>query len=84
MGGETAPGVEPRASAFAAELLVPRRAVRACWSHAPDVASAHKTLQRRYGASAEVVAWQIRRTDVTLSEAESTYLRQFVSNPHRF
>jgi len=84
LGGATAPGIEPRARAFAAELLLPRTAARKACAAAADIPLAHRRLAKRFRASREIVAWQIRNSGVPLSPADCTYLRGFVSNPDRF
>jgi len=84
IGGNAAPGIEARANAFAAELLVPREAVLDAHIALQDVPALHRSLQRRFDASAEVVAWQIRNAGLSLDSQARLYLRRFVSRPDRF
>ncbi len=83
VGGNVARAVEQRARAAAAELLVPRRTAGAAFaSGRPDEVLTE--LCRRYGASEELVAWQVRNSDLSVSETTWAFLRGKVSGSHRF
>jgi Zn-dependent peptidase ImmA (M78 family) len=84
LGGAAPPGVERRARAFAAELLVPTAAVQRAWADHPDCQGIFGRLQRRFHASAEIVAWQMRNSIEGLTHTDRSYLRAFVSQPQRF
>lgn len=74
---------ESRANAFAAELLAPQAVVGPALS-GDDFEAAFDDLRSRFGASAELVAWQARNSGEWLSPAALDYLNQFVSHPERF
>lgn len=84
LGGSEAPGVEARARAFAAEFLLPRIQAGALMSRTGDPLKALRSLQQRFGVSAELVAWQARNSDAPLSEDVVEILRSRVSQPDRF
>lgn len=69
VGGRAPRLTEARANAFAAELLLPREAIR---HHARDAALDAKSclaLFRRYGVSRQLGGWQVRNSDVPVSAA---------------
>jgi Zn-dependent peptidase ImmA (M78 family) len=85
VGGHVPVRLEQRARAFAAELLVPRR-IAGAW-FAETSRRPHAILQAlvdRFGASQEVVAWQARNSDITLSPEARGFLRTKVSRPDLF
>jgi Zn-dependent peptidase ImmA (M78 family) len=77
---------EVRARAFAAALLLPKRLASAEWSQTSDggLKGLVRSLQKRLGVSAEIVAWQLRNSAVALSADEVAYLRGLVSAPNEF
>lgn len=84
MGGRAVGSTEERARAFAAQLLLPKEEAGQTLAGAIDPARAVSALQRRYGVSQEIVAWQARNSDIQLSAEVHAVLRRFVSRPWRF
>src|SRR6266567_4777978 len=84
MGGRAVGSTEERARAFAAQLLLPKEEAGRAFASTTDPARTVRVLQRRYGASQEVVAWQARNSDIQLSAEVHDVLRRFVSRPWRF
>jgi len=84
MGGRAVGTTEERARAFAAQLLLPKEEAGQALASATDPAHTVRSLQRRYGVSQEIVAWQARNSDIQLSAEVHAVLRQFVSRPWRF
>lgn len=82
--------LEKRANAFAAELLLPRRIAgdraRDAREHGRSVDKLIRNLCTSYGVSRELMAWQVRRSDVysTLPKHWQRTLRGKVSNPADF
>jgi hypothetical protein len=58
-GGSTPAHLEKRARAFAAELLLPRSVVARVVARSRSLDSAAKAMQRKYGVSRQLLAWQI-------------------------
>lgn len=84
MGGRAVGTTEERARAFAAQLLLPKEEAGRALASTTDPARTVRSLQRRYGVSQEIVAWQARNSDIQLSAEVHAVLRQFVSRPWRF
>ncbi len=84
MGGRAVGTTEERARAFAAQLLLPKEEAGQALASTTDPAHTVRSLQRRYGVSKEIVAWQARNSDIQLSAEVHDVLRQFVSRPWRF
>lgn len=87
LGGKVDPLVEQRARAFAVEILLPKSVAGARLSNAAEVREVRTlvaSLANRYGVSHEVVAWQVRNSDVPLHADIIEYLRTLVSYPDRF
>jgi Zn-dependent peptidase ImmA (M78 family) len=84
MGGRAVGTTEERARAFAAQLLLPKEEAGRALASTTDPARTVRSLQRRYGVSQEIVAWQARNSDIQLSAEVHDVLRQFVSRPWRF
>ncbi|MFW5920855.1 MAG: ImmA/IrrE family metallo-endopeptidase [Polyangiales bacterium] len=85
-GGRVPVDVEPRARAFAVELLLPQVVAAEEIGAAPKAQLEHtvKRLSTRYRVSREVVAWQARNSGTPLPEGHMAYLRTLVSEPNRF
>lgn len=81
--GQLGDPVEARARAFAAELLVPQTVVSSAFAQGAPRAVLKK-LQKRYGASAEMIAWQARNSTEPLSAEAYTFLKEQVSRPQLF
>jgi Zn-dependent peptidase ImmA (M78 family) len=84
LGGRTGEHVEKRARAFVAELLLPRHIAGEALSATGDSDGAVRSLRSRFGVSSELVAWQVRNSNVTLPPQMWRYLRSLVSRPSRF
>jgi Zn-dependent peptidase ImmA (M78 family) len=84
LGGRTPQRAEARASAFAAELLLPRAVAREEFRAAPGAEAAVRRMTGRYKVSRELVAWQIKNSGEVLTRDEHAYLRKLVSEPARF
>lgn len=84
MGGRAIASTEERARAFAAQLLLPKEEAGRALDEASDPERAVRALQRRYGVSQEIVAWQARNSNIQLSANVHAVLRRFVSQPWRF
>ena len=84
LGGRAAGNTEERARAFAAQLLLPKEEAGRALADTTDPAQTVRILQRRYGVSREIVAWQARNSDIHLSSEVHAALRSFVSRPWRF
>jgi Zn-dependent peptidase ImmA (M78 family) len=84
LGGRAAGNTEERARAFAAQLLLPKEEAGRAFSDTTDPAQTVRVLQRRYGVSREIVAWQARNSDIHLSAEVRDTLRSFVSRPRQF
>ncbi|HTQ43000.1 MAG TPA: ImmA/IrrE family metallo-endopeptidase [Polyangiaceae bacterium] len=77
LGGRAPLEAEQRANAFAAELVLPR-AVAGAALRGADVKSSVASLERAYGASAQIIAWQAIRSGHPLSKAVVAHLRALV------
>ncbi len=85
LGGRTAKHSEQRARAFAAEFLMPRELAGSEFlKFLGDDASAVKFLCSRFGVSSELLAWQVRNSDVAPTPTSWTYLASLVRNPSVF
>lgn len=84
MGGTIRPGVEKRANAFAAELLVPMAAIVAKRNTGAGIEDVVKQLATEYAVSYETIAWHIRNSSIQLDRAEVAYLKTLVTRPDRF
>lgn len=87
LGGRVSDRIEARAKSFAAELLLPREVAGRLMREAEaegDLSVGMARLTSRYGVSQEVVAWQVRNSEVWVSAATCRYLRTKVSQPWRF
>jgi Zn-dependent peptidase ImmA (M78 family) len=84
LGGRAAGNTEERARAFAAQLLLPKEEAGRALADTSDPAQTVRILQRPYGVSQEIVAWQARNSDIHLSAEVHVVLRSFVSRPWRF
>jgi len=85
LGGRVADTVEARARAFGAEFLLPRDVAKRAYLEAPDDAEqVLKTLCERFLVSREVAAWQVRNSDVALTERGRAVLRRYVKVPGKF
>jgi Zn-dependent peptidase ImmA (M78 family) len=76
--------VESRARAFAAELLVPSTVAVDAFAQNRNPARVLKRLCRKFNASAEVVAWQVRNSGTPLDKTTRAFLRGKVSRPEAF
>jgi Zn-dependent peptidase ImmA (M78 family) len=76
--------IEARANAFAAEFLLPRDEAAAAVRHYTEVGEAVRELGQKYRVSHELAAWQIRNSNLSLSEEQVEQLRPLVSDPSRF
>ena len=84
MGGRAVGSTEERARAFAAQLLLPKEVAGQALASTTDPAQTVRILQRRYGVSQEIVAWQARNSGIQLSAEVRAVLRGFVSRPWMF
>ena len=85
LGGAASPVAEARARAFAAEFLLPRGAAGPIMEgFASHPIRGLRSLQSRFGVSAEVAAWQAKNSDSPLPENVLTVLRNQVSRPWQF
>lgn len=84
MGGRAVGSTEERARAFAAQLLLPKEEAGQALASTTDPERTVRSLQRHYGVSREIVAWQARNSDIQLSAEVHAVLRRFVSRPWRF
>lgn len=86
LGGRVPAHIEGRANAFAAELLLPQKlAAEAALSRPDAIEEVVRELSAAFGASHEVVAWQIRNgTSARLPARAFTFLRSLVQEPWRF
>lgn len=81
-GGRINESVEKRANAFAAELLLPREIAGRAFVDVVDEDEAQDRVQSiswRYGASREVIAWQVKNSGLPVSDDVRGYLRTLVS-----
>lgn len=78
--------IEKRARGFAAELLMPRDKIAAAFKKYEETSRVVDELSRIYRVSHEIVAWQIRRSNLykSLSPSDKKVLTRFVSNPRGF
>ena len=85
LGGRSPKYVEQRAGTFAAELLLPRHiAGHEFVRYGDDHEAAIRSLRARYLVSTELLAWQIRNSDVILGPEAWRCLASLVPNPSRF
>lgn len=84
IGGRAVGTTEERARAFAAQLLIPKEEAGQALASTTDPEQTVLRLQRRYGVSREIVAWQARNSSIQLSAEVHAVLRKFVSRPLRF
>ena len=81
LGGRAPSSTEARASAFAAQLLLPLNVAGEALSNAKTRTDAQKVvrqLKQRYGASSQVVAWQAVRSDYRLKPPVLGWLQTLV------
>ncbi len=83
-GGRSPVRVEMRARAFAVEFLLPRSVAADTLHKKESIRSTVDHLTHWFGVSSEVVAWQLRNSEVMLSENQTAYLRRLVRSPARF
>lgn len=84
LGGRVSRSIEARARAFAAEFLLPREAAVRSLRRSENAKALVKTLARRYGVSAEIVAWQLRNSGEDLTTEQAAYFQTLVREPSRF
>lgn len=84
LGGRSPRMHEQRANAFAAEFLLPRAHAGEAFLAGGDPRVIVQRLQRRFGVSREIVAWQARRSAYHLPPAVTRFLRGMVSNASQF
>jgi len=86
LGGRVPAYVEGRANAFAAEFLLPQKlAADATLARPNEIETVVRELSAAFGASSEVVAWQIRNgTSARLPPRAFTFLKSLVKEPWRF
>ncbi len=81
LGGRAPEAAEVRARAFQAELLVPRDVAGRSAENAPEIGDAITELAKHYGASHELVAWQIHNSNAVLPKAAWDELGTLVQSP---
>ena len=84
LGGRVAKPIEARARAFAAEFLLPREIAVSALRDSASTPAAVKRLCARFGVSPEIVAWQVRNAEASLTPEQAAYLQALVSEPWRF
>ncbi len=85
LGGRTAENVEKRARAFAAELLLPRSvAADVFLSYQGDDQAAIEVIRKKFGVSAELLAWQVKNSGRDVPPESLARLSELVSRPSRF
>lgn len=84
LGGKTPLAVEQRASAFAAELLLPRAIAGKTLQEAVDPERCVKQLRRDFGVSRAIIAWQAVRSGLGLRKEVRRHLRALVDEPEKF
>lgn len=74
--------IEQRARGFAAELLMPRQELKRQYDTEESIANFVDRMSGSFDVSPEIVAWQIRRSDLfsLLSKQEVASLKRYVSN----
>lgn len=86
LGGRAPRSTEARASAFAAELLLPRAIAGDALSTAKSKVEAQKAARKlvgQYGASRQIVAWQAVRSSEHIRPPVLQYLGQLVPEKDR-
>ena len=81
LGGIVAKGIESRARAFAAELLLPRSAANRVVRESFSVRAAVDKLAEHYRVSAALAAWQITNSKPHLTVPERTWLKSLAYGP---
>jgi Zn-dependent peptidase ImmA (M78 family) len=81
LGGRVPKGIESRARAFAAELLLPRTAADRVVRESYSVQAAVDKLADQYRVSASLAAWQITNSKAHLTAAERTWLKSLAYGP---
>jgi Zn-dependent peptidase ImmA (M78 family) len=84
LGGRTSQTAEARARAFAAEFLLPRAEAGRAFRTTEPAGDVMRRLQRRYGVSQEMVAWQARNSGASLRTTTMAFLRRRVSMPEHY
>jgi Zn-dependent peptidase ImmA (M78 family) len=79
LGGSVPELIEKRASAFAAEFLLPQSIAYHTIVPADDVEKAISHTRRTFGVSAEIIAWQVVRYGRRVPRKVSSSLRSLVS-----
>lgn len=82
LGGRVAQGIETRARAFAAELLLPRSAANRTVRTSFNVQAAVEQLTDHYRVSAALAAWQITNSKPQLSSGELDWLKRLAHGPN--
>jgi Zn-dependent peptidase ImmA (M78 family) len=82
LGGRVAQGIETRARAFAAELLLPRSAANRIVRTSFNVQAAVEQLVEHYRVSAALAAWQITNSKPQLSSSELDWLKGLAHGPN--
>lgn len=81
LGGRVPVRVERRARAFAAEFLLPRALAAEEFRVGTPLSNEVDRVCDKYGISRELLAWQLRNSDVDLPSATWRHLGQHVSGP---
>jgi Zn-dependent peptidase ImmA (M78 family) len=81
LGGRIPKGIESRARAFAAELLLPRSAANRVVRESFNVRAAVERLSDQYQVSAALAAWQITNSKPHLTAAERNWLKDVAYGP---
>lgn len=69
--------IEKRARAFAAELLAPAEGIKTIINGFKSLMDALPEITRQYGASREIICWQIINNTIPLSPVEIDYLKNW-------
>lgn len=83
LGGRLPKGIEARARAFAAELLLPKAVAGMRFRDAKNPEEVSRELRQAFGVSKEVVAWQARNSEILLAKKTRAILRQHVDESQR-
>lgn len=78
LGGAVPELLEKRANAFAAEFLIPQSTAYSEVASATNTAAAVSKARKRYGVSAEIIAWQVVRFGRPVQKKVTDVLRNMV------
>jgi Zn-dependent peptidase ImmA (M78 family) len=81
LGGIVPKGIESRARAFAAELLLPRAAAHRVVRNSDSLQAAVDKLADQYRVSAALAAWQITNSGALLKASERAWLKSVAYGP---